>query len=211
MLKQRRNFRTGTERHANRFTTSASRSNIRYSLSDTHATQDGYPVKQIGEHTWLIEKAGIVIHKCPRNPFTGNRIFALSCGDNQFGQDFTLYEALRTIDRLLRGKVLLNRLIYNRCFMTKDHAQGVFIRFIDFRGELLLRASAIDGVTPAGKNGADEATYVYLNGTRLLVELPYQTVREIISEAEKARQVNGDEPYIEIICMDSEAEIQKAD
>ncbi|EDW2547259.1 hypothetical protein XI56_004570, partial [Salmonella enterica subsp. enterica] len=44
------------------------------------------------------------------------------------------------------GKVLLNRLIYNRCFMTKDHAQGVFIRFIDFRGELLLRASAIDGV-----------------------------------------------------------------
>ncbi|EHX40227.1 hypothetical protein ECDEC12C_5559 [Escherichia coli DEC12C] len=42
-------------------------------------------------------------------------------------------------------------------------------------------------MTPAGKNGADEATYVYLNGTRLLVELPYQTVREIISEAEKAR------------------------
>ncbi|CDZ85891.1 hypothetical protein BN1086_04117 [Citrobacter koseri] len=76
--------------------------------------------------------------------------------------------------------------------MTKEHAQGVFIRFIDFRGELLLRASAIDGVAPAGKNGADEATYVYLNGTRLLVELPYQTVREIISEAEKARQANGD-------------------
>ncbi|EPD3852836.1 hypothetical protein ACR9X1_005061, partial [Escherichia coli] len=25
------------------------------------------------------------------------------------------------------------------------------------------------------------------------------------------RQVNGDAPYIEIICMDSEAEIQKAD
>ncbi|HGD8730930.1 TPA: hypothetical protein ACI7EL_005065, partial [Escherichia coli] len=24
-------------------------------------------------------------------------------------------------------------------------------------------------------------------------------------------QVHGDEPYIEIICMDSEAEIQKAD
>ncbi|EGR71166.1 hypothetical protein HUSEC_26916 [Escherichia coli O104:H4 str. LB226692] len=56
-----------------------------------------------------------------------------------------------------------------------------------------------------------ESTYVYLNGTRLLVELPYQTVREIISEAEKARQVNGDKPYIEIICIDSEAEIQKAD
>ncbi|MBB9172741.1 hypothetical protein FSH65_025925, partial [Escherichia coli] len=52
---------------------------------------------------------------------------------------------------------------------------------------------------------------LYLNGTRLFVELPYQTVREIINEAEKARQVNGDEPYIEIICMDSETEIQKAD
>ena len=92
--------------------------------------------------------------------------------------------------------------------MIKEHAQGVFIRFIDFRGELLLRASAIDGVVPSEKNAA---TYVYLNGTRLTVELPYQTVHGIISEAEKARKINGDEPYIEIICMDSETEIQKAD
>ncbi|MGO0378637.1 hypothetical protein [Escherichia coli] len=92
--------------------------------------------------------------------------------------------------------------------MTKDHAQGVFIRFIDLRGELLLRASAIDGVVPVDKS---TATYIYLNGTRLTVEIPYQPVCEIISEAEKARQVNGDKPYLEIICMDSEAEIQKAD
>lgn len=35
--------------------------------------------------------------------------------------------------------------------MTKDHTQGVFIRFIDSRGELLLRASAIDGVVPSEK------------------------------------------------------------
>ncbi|CSR57110.1 Uncharacterised protein [Shigella flexneri] len=97
-------FRNGAERYANRFATSASRSNIRYSLSETHATPDGHAVKQIGEHTWMIEKAGIVVHKYPRNPFTGNRIFALSCGDNQFGQDFTLYEALRTVDRLLYGE-----------------------------------------------------------------------------------------------------------
>ena len=109
MLKQRRNFRTGTERHANRFATSASRSNIRYNLSETHATPDGHTVKQIGEHTWLIEKAGIVVHRCPRNPFTGNRIFALSSGDNQFGQDFTLYEALRTVDRLLRGQSFIKQ------------------------------------------------------------------------------------------------------
>ncbi|EOG5424633.1 DUF4761 family protein [Cronobacter sakazakii] len=97
-------FRNGVERHVHRLATSASRSNIRYSLSETHATPDGHTVKQIGEHTWLIERAGIVVHRCPRNPFTGNRIFALSSGDNQFGQDFTLYGALRTVDRLLRGQ-----------------------------------------------------------------------------------------------------------
>ena len=81
----------------------------------------------------------------------------------------------------------------------QDHAQGVFIRFIDFRGELLLRASAIDGSDSGGKTEPTKPLTLYLNGTRLFVELPYQTVREIISEAEKARQVNGDEPYIEII------------
>ncbi|EGZ9739481.1 DUF4761 family protein [Escherichia coli] len=59
--------------------------------------------------TWLIEKAGIVVHRCQHNPFTGNRIFALSNGDNQFGQDFTLYEALRTVDRLLRGQSFIKQ------------------------------------------------------------------------------------------------------
>ncbi|MCH6132578.1 DUF4761 family protein, partial [Salmonella enterica] len=52
-MKERRNssqqrFRNGAEHHANRFATSASRSNSRYSLSETHATPDGHPVKQIG-------------------------------------------------------------------------------------------------------------------------------------------------------------------
>ncbi|PAX78147.1 DUF4761 family protein [Citrobacter sp. TSA-1] len=108
-MRQQRNFqqpriRSGAERHAARFVTSASRSNTRYNLSETHATPDGHNVKQTGEHSWLIEKANILIHRCPRNPFTGNRIFALSSGDNQFGQDFTLYEALRTVDRLIRGQ-----------------------------------------------------------------------------------------------------------
>lgn len=93
--------------------------------------------------------------------------------------------------------------------MTKDHAQGVFIRFIDFRGELLLRASAIDGVAPAGKNGADEATYVYLNGTRLLVELPYQTVREIISKAEKARQLMAMNPISKLFAWIQKLKFRK--
>lgn len=96
-------FRNGAERHASRFITSASRSDIRYSMSEIHATPDGHAVKQTGNHSWLVEKAGIAIHKCPRNPLTGNHIFTLSCGDNQFGLDFTLPEALRTVDRLLCG------------------------------------------------------------------------------------------------------------
>ncbi|WP_137485098.1 DUF4761 family protein, partial [Escherichia coli] len=62
--------------HANRFTTSASRSNIRYSLSDTPATPDSYPVNQIGEHTRLIVKAGNLIPHCPLKPYNGNRIFS---------------------------------------------------------------------------------------------------------------------------------------
>ncbi|ELY4545552.1 DUF4761 family protein [Cronobacter sakazakii] len=113
-MRQQRNssqqrFRNGAERHANRFATSTSRSNPRYSLSETHATPGGHTVKQIGEHAWLIEKAGIVVHRYPRNPFTENRIFALSSGDNQFGQDFTLYEAFRTVDRLLRGQSFIEQ------------------------------------------------------------------------------------------------------
>ena len=102
-------FRNGVERHVHHVATSASRSHSRYNLNETHATPDDHPVKQIGEHTWLIEKAGIVVHRCQHNPFTGNRIFALSNGDNQFGQDFTLYEALRTVDRLLRGQSFIKQ------------------------------------------------------------------------------------------------------
>lgn len=43
--------------------------------------------------------------------------------------------------------------------MTKDHTQGVFIRFIDSRGELLLRASAINGVAQE----KDATTHIYLD------------------------------------------------
>ncbi|MXF74062.1 hypothetical protein GRW73_24750, partial [Escherichia coli] len=58
----------------------------------------------------------------------------------------------------------------------------------------------------------DATTHIYLDSNaQLIVELPYQTVREAISEAEKARQINSEEPYIEIICMDSKTEIQKTD
>ncbi|EET8419755.1 TPA: DUF4761 family protein [Escherichia coli] len=103
-MTQRRSLRTGTERHAARFSTSASRSNSHYSLQETHATPDGHPVKQTGKHTWLINDAGIVIHRGARNPITGNTCYSLTRGDEQFGQDFTLHEALRTADRLISGR-----------------------------------------------------------------------------------------------------------
>ena len=90
-------FRNGVERHVHHVATSASRSNSRYNLNDTHAPPDVHAVKQS------------VVHRCPHNPFTGNHIFALSSGDNQFGQDFTLYEALRTVDRLLRGQSFIKQ------------------------------------------------------------------------------------------------------
>lgn len=96
-------FRNGAERHANRFSTSAV-SAKRYSLQETHATPDGYLVKQTGKHTWLINDAGIVIHRGARNQITGNTCYYLTRGDDQFGQDFTLHEALRTADRLISGR-----------------------------------------------------------------------------------------------------------
>ncbi|EON0437841.1 DUF4761 family protein, partial [Escherichia coli] len=45
-------FRNGVERHVHHVATSASRSNSRYNLNETHATPDGHAVKQIGEHAW---------------------------------------------------------------------------------------------------------------------------------------------------------------
>lgn len=48
-------FRNGVERHVHHVATSASRSNSRYNLNETHATPDGHAVKQIGEHARLIE------------------------------------------------------------------------------------------------------------------------------------------------------------
>ena len=38
--------------------------------------------------------------------------------------------------------------------MNKECAQSVFIRFIDFRSELIIRASAIDGLAPLEKDRA---------------------------------------------------------
>lgn len=99
----RSKYRTGTERHANRFATSAA-SAKHYSLQETHTTPDGHLVKQTGKHTWVIGDAAIVINKSSRNPINGRTPFSLTRGDEMYGQDFTLHEALRTADRLIAGR-----------------------------------------------------------------------------------------------------------
>ncbi len=90
--------------------------------------------------------------------------------------------------------------------MTKEHAQGVFIRFIDFRGELLLRASAIDAVVPAAK---DVATYLYLNGTRLFVELPYQTVRESLVKLKRHAKLMAMHPISKLFVWIQKLKLRK--
>ncbi|ENH0677673.1 hypothetical protein ABVX93_002549 [Escherichia coli] len=87
------------------------------------------------------------------------------------------------------------------------NTSSVFIRFSDSRGELLLRASAIDGIAPTGRRNA---TYVWLGGTRLTVTLPEQTIRDAIIAAEKAHRSGNNEAYIEITCPDANISGQDA-
>ncbi|HGH3388640.1 TPA: hypothetical protein ACJIKV_003290 [Citrobacter freundii] len=84
--------------------------------------------------------------------------------------------------------------------MNKECAQGVFIRFIDFRGELLIRTSAIDGLAPLEK---DKATCVFLNGNRVTVELPFEHVFNALHMAQNISSTKPD-IYTEITCSDKE-------
>nr|WP_244581418.1 DUF4761 family protein [Escherichia coli] len=92
---------TGTERHVAR---QNFRKNSATVTTEIHATPDGHLVKQTGKHTWAIGDTGIVIHKSFRSPVTGRFNFSVTRGDDYFGQDFTLFEALRTVDRLMTGR-----------------------------------------------------------------------------------------------------------
>lgn len=84
--------------------------------------------------------------------------------------------------------------------MNKECAQGVFIRFVDFRGELIIRASAIDGLAPLEK---DKATCIFLNGNRVTVELPFE---QISTALQMAQDISATKPdiYTEITCSDKE-------
>ncbi|MGD2487024.1 DUF4761 family protein [Escherichia coli] len=77
---------------------------FRNTNTEIHATPDGHLVKQTGKHTWTIGDTGIVIHKSFRSPVTGRFNFSVTRGDDYFGQDFTFFEALRTVDRLMTGR-----------------------------------------------------------------------------------------------------------
>ncbi|PAX78146.1 hypothetical protein [Citrobacter sp. TSA-1] len=84
--------------------------------------------------------------------------------------------------------------------MNKECAQGVFIRFIDFRSELIIRASAVDGLAPLEK---DKATCIFLNGNRVTVELPFEQVSLALRAAQNISTVKLD-TYTEITCKDTE-------
>lgn len=83
--------------------------------------------------------------------------------------------------------------------MNKECAQGVFIRFVDFRSELIIRASAIDGLAPLEK---DRATCLFLNGNRVTVELPFEQVSTTLREAQNI-SAHPANKYIEVICKDN--------
>ncbi|OSK22855.1 hypothetical protein EAMG_03894 [Escherichia coli M056] len=78
---------------------------------------------------------------------------------------------------------------------------SVFIRFIDFRGELLIRVSAVDGIAPLEK---DKATYILLSGNRISVELPFEQVDAALQQAENIINQMATSSYTEIICRDKE-------
>ncbi|OSK24214.1 hypothetical protein EAMG_02284 [Escherichia coli M056] len=78
---------------------------------------------------------------------------------------------------------------------------SVFIRFIDFRGELLIRVSAVDGIAPLEK---DKATYILLSGNRISVELPFEQVDAALQQAENIINQMATSAYTEIICRDKE-------
>ncbi len=78
---------------------------------------------------------------------------------------------------------------------------SVFIRFIDFRGELLIRVSAVDGIAPLEK---DKATYILLSGNRISVELPFEQVDAALQQAENIINQTATSSYTEIICRDKE-------
>ena len=102
-MKQQRNARinNNTERHVAR---QHFRKNSATATTEIHTTPDGHQIKQTGKHTWAIGDTGIVIHKSFRSPVTGRINFTLTRGDDYFGQDFTFFEALTTVDRLMTGR-----------------------------------------------------------------------------------------------------------
>ncbi|HDL7647582.1 TPA: hypothetical protein PXO92_004283 [Yersinia enterocolitica] len=84
----------------------------------------------------------------------------------------------------------------------KNINSNIFIHFTDFRGELILRASSIDGIAPQEKY---KATTVYLNGHRVTIELPFEKVVSALRDAEENAASHPSE-LMTIFCRDEAAE-----
>ncbi|HDS5478745.1 TPA: DUF4761 family protein [Serratia liquefaciens] len=57
---------------------------------------------QLSKHTFVYR--GFTIHKCPRHSETSRTAYQLMSNGDYFGRDFALAEAMRTVDKMVKGR-----------------------------------------------------------------------------------------------------------
>ncbi|WP_413503675.1 DUF4761 family protein [Serratia grimesii] len=57
---------------------------------------------QLSKHTFVYR--GFTIHKCPRHSETSRTAYQLMSNGDYFGRDFALAEAMRTVDKMVKGQ-----------------------------------------------------------------------------------------------------------
>ncbi|EPA9109428.1 DUF4761 family protein [Serratia liquefaciens] len=57
---------------------------------------------QLSKHTFVYR--GFTIQKCPRHSETNRTAYQLVSNGDYFGRDFALAEAMRTVDKMVKGR-----------------------------------------------------------------------------------------------------------
>ncbi|WP_269934815.1 DUF4761 family protein [Serratia liquefaciens] len=57
---------------------------------------------QLSKHTFVYR--GFTIQKCPRHSETSRTAYQLMSNGDYFGRDFALAEAMRTVDKMVKGR-----------------------------------------------------------------------------------------------------------
>ncbi len=57
---------------------------------------------QLSKHTFIYR--GFTIQKCPRHSETSRTAYQLMSNGDYFGRDFALAEAMRTVDKMVKGR-----------------------------------------------------------------------------------------------------------